>query len=233
MTSFNGPVHPKVIDLLAREQFEQRTPAWYARRKTLMTASDAAAALGVKPFKTYSGDVRADCLKKKVTGAFRGNMFTAHGVRLEDTARDMAAELMGDTIFDVGLIVHPDYPWLGASPDGVTASGRCVEIKCPMKREIVPGRVPSHYIPQIQLQMEVCNLDATLWIEFLPPELAADGKPFISMHVVERDREWFSENKDKLHSFFLEYQAMRETAGPPAALPDVPCMIVGDLYDFL
>lgn len=35
-------VHARVAELLAVEQYEQRTPAWYEVRKGLMTASDAA-----------------------------------------------------------------------------------------------------------------------------------------------------------------------------------------------
>lgn len=234
MTSFTPlpHIHPRVVELFAREQLTQRTAAWYARRQTLVTASDAPAALGVKPYASYAGNPRADALRKKVSGSFRGNMFCAHGIRLEDAARDLAAEALGETIFDAGLVIHKDLPWLGASPDGITASGKCVEIKCPMMRAIVPGKTPAHYYPQVQVQMEVCDLDQTIWIEYKPPELTESGECFISMHIVERDREWFKRNKGALYSFFLDYQAARgETPAEPEPLP--ACSIVDDLYDTL
>lgn len=250
---FSLGVHPKTIDLLAREQFEQRTPAWYERRKHLMTASDAPAALGVKPYASYAGDPRADCLRKKVSGSFRGSIHTAHGIRLEDTARDLAAQVLGITIFDVGLLVHKDLPWLGASPDGITSCGKCVEIKvcfvshacsaqtggqhvrvslqCPMQRDIVPGKIPAHYFPQVQVQMEVCDLDATVWIEYKPKELTETGQYFLAIHMIERDRDWFARHKDALHDFFVDYRALRERT-PPQAPSDLPaCTIVDALYD--
>lgn len=163
-----GRMHPKVVALLEREQYEQRTEAWYSRRRGLITASDAPAALGVKPFPSFSGCPRSECLKKKVSGSFQGNIFCAHGIRLEDEARDLAAAALGVKIMDVGLLVHPDLPWLGASPDGVTTCGRAVEIKCPMRRAIVPGKQPGHYFPQVQVQMEVMDVESTLWIEYQP-----------------------------------------------------------------
>ena len=32
-----------------------------------------------------------------------------------------------------GLVVHPDHPWLGASPDGILDATKLIEIKCPFK----------------------------------------------------------------------------------------------------
>jgi len=35
-----------------------------------------------------------------------------------------------------GLVVHPDHPWLGASPDGILDSLQLLEITCPFKRSM-------------------------------------------------------------------------------------------------
>jgi hypothetical protein len=82
-----------------------------------------------------------------------------------------------------GLIVHPQEPWLGASPDGVVTDHCCTpskglqEIKCPYSmREITPTQAccdPSFYCTlesgsiklkrnhqyyhQVQLQLFVCS----------------------------------------------------------------------------
>lgn len=37
---------------------------------------------------------------------------------------------------EIGLHPHPVYNWLGGSPDGITESGKLLEIKCPMMRAI-------------------------------------------------------------------------------------------------
>lgn len=148
-------MHPRAVALLEREQFVQRSPEWFAVRRELLTASDAASALDMKPFPSYRGSPRAELLLKKVTNAPLNNMFVVHGQRYEDEARDWIADALGETIVEVGLVRHLSLPWLAASPDGVTASGKLVEIKCPLKREIRPGHVPEHYYVQMQVGFSV------------------------------------------------------------------------------
>lgn len=141
-------LHPRTAALVGRKQWTQRTPEWYEVRKELLTASDAAAALDLKPYPSYRGSAKAEMLKRKVQNLPVQNMFVVHGQKYEDEARDWAAAALGETMIDVGLVRHATLPWLAASPDGVTASGKLIEIKCPLKRNIVPGHVPHHYWPQ-------------------------------------------------------------------------------------
>ena len=59
-------LHPRVDQLLQRKQYPQRTPEWYEVRKGLMTASEAAGALGIKPFEGFKGNPREELLFKKL-----------------------------------------------------------------------------------------------------------------------------------------------------------------------
>jgi putative phage-type endonuclease len=218
-------LHPATQRLLARAQVEQRTPAWYAVRRELLTASDAAAALGVKPYESFRGCARAQCLKRKLDDSFVSNAAVAHGQAHEDEARDLAMAAVGDEAFDVGLVVHATLPWLAASPDGVTRSGRLIEIKCPLRRAIVPGHVPEHYFPQVQVQMEVCDVDSTFFVQYRPAWMP--GGFCLDVCVVERDRAWFAANQPRLRAFFDEYAARR-----PTHVRETPrCAVVDSLYD--
>lgn len=227
-------LHPGTVALLSREQYVQRTPEWYAIRRELLTASDAASALDIKPYPSYRGSSRAELMRKKLDNAPIDNMFVAHGQKYEDEARAWAASALGETVLDVGLVRHDRLQWLAASPDGVTTSGKLMEIKCPLKREIVPGKVPSHYWPQVQVQMECCDMDATLFVQYKPAALRMDGRAFIDIVVVERDREWFRQQRPLLEAFWREYMAARETH-VVASLPVAPCACIVDflLYDDL
>ena len=224
-------MHPKVASLLTRTQWAQRTPEWYEIRRSLLTASDVASVLGIKPYASYKGDIRADTLKKKLENKPFGNMFTAHGQKYEDEARDMMASVLGETVLDFGLLLHPDHPWLAASPDGVTLSGKCVEIKCPLKREIVPGHIPHHYVSQVQVQMSVCDLNETIFVQYRPGFMNPDRKPLLDVVVVERDRQWFDDNLPAMKAFWEEYMAARETYIPEPLPPPPTSRIVDDLYD--
>lgn len=219
-------VHPAVCKLLARQQYQQHSPEWYAVRKGLMTASDAAGALGIPAF-TGQRNVREALLQQKVSGSFTGNVFTRWGSDNEDQVRERAMRALGEAAWEVGLVVHPELAWLGASPDGVTSSGRLIEIKCPYKRVIVPSEVPHHYWPQIQVQLECTGLDECVFVQWQPAHLARDGVEVFSIVTVERDRAWFAENVDALKEFWKDLMAARETYVPP---PPPTCDVVMDMY---
>ena len=128
-----------------------------------MTASDAAAALGIPPFASYRGDPKNDLVQRKAEQAigvnlFTGNSATQHGQAYEQEALDRFAQETGETILDFGLLIHPDHPWLGGSPDGITASGLLMEVKCPLMRKIGDGAIPHHYGPQVDPSPDMVSI---------------------------------------------------------------------------
>ena len=223
-------VHPQVLKLISTPQYIQRTPDWYEVRKGLMTASNAAAALGIKPYDSFRGDPKAACIEQIVSGSFKGNAATRHGCEHEDAVRDRYCDITGEIALEFGLIRHPDIHWLAASPDGITLNGRMIEIKCPMHRDIIPGHVPSHYYPQCQTQMEVCDLDSCAFVQWKPAKFTKDGKEIFDIVVVPRDREWFARHKDALYSFWCDLMKARAEYVAP---PPPPCLSRDSLYAHL
>lgn len=71
---------------------------------------------------------------------------------------------------DFGCLRHPNYKFIGASPDGINIDqnsdrfGRMLEIKNIVNREI-NGVPKKEYWIQMQLQMEVCDLDTCDFLE--------------------------------------------------------------------
>jgi hypothetical protein len=87
------------------------------------------------------------------------------GIKYEQVASDAYAKKNGDVyMHEFGLIQHPEYSWLGASPDGISELGIMLEIKCPYKRKIT-GEIPEQYYYQIQGQLDVCDLDECDYLE--------------------------------------------------------------------
>jgi len=92
------------------------------------------------------------------------------GWRYEPVVRDVYERCFAEgAVFDgLGRIRHPFLPRLAASPDGLIVSGprcgRLVEIKSPITRELT-GTIPPDYYCQIQLQAEVCDVDAVDYVE--------------------------------------------------------------------
>jgi len=186
-------MHPRVEELLRQSYADQRSPEWLALRGQMLTASDAATAIGLNPYE------KPDGLLAKKCGAARpwsGNEATAHGTRLEPMVRDLYDEREGQKSHEIGLVQHPIHKFLGGSPDGITESGRLLEIKCPLSRKIKP-EVPVYYLPQIQLLLEIMDLEVCDFLQYKvgPPE------EYVIVEV-QRDREWFAKYLPVMKAFW-------------------------------
>lgn len=179
-------MHPQVAKLINHEYAAQRSAEWLALRGNMLTASDAATAIGVNPYEKPEDLILKKCGHKK----FDGNQATQHGNKYEDEARDIYCKQYGEVCHEIGLYPHEVHKWLGGSPDGITESGKLVEIKCPLRRKITP-EVPVYYIPQLQLLMEILNLEEAVFIQYKPAELTWPNPHEFCVTEVKRDREWF------------------------------------------
>tara|TARA_B100001287_G_scaffold255761_2_gene240123 strand:- start:4840 stop:5292 length:453 start_codon:yes stop_codon:yes gene_type:complete len=125
-------VDKRVLRLLFKPQIKQRSDEWYITRKTCLTASDAATALGENPYKK-----RSSLIKSKA--GFYDNIppdpqmirATEHGIKYEDEAALAYQVLRPDLapFFELGLIMHDQHKFLGASPDRISKDGILIEIK--------------------------------------------------------------------------------------------------------
>ena len=199
-------VHPRVAQLLRQSYDDQRTPEWHALRGTMLTASDLATAIGDNHFETPEDLI----VKKCGHSHWHGNAATAHGTLLEPIARDMYDIRHNQKSHEIGLVQHPVHLWLGGSPDGVTESGRLIEIKCPLSRRITP-EVPKHYYPQIQLLLEVLDLEVCDFIQYKPPNLGKGGQEEFVVSEIPRDREWFARILPVARAFWDRVLEKRKT----------------------
>ena len=179
-------------ELLAAEYAEQRSQEWLDLRDQMITASDVASAIGESRYESPDAFVKKKVLKTK----WAGNAATAHGTLLEPLVRDLYDQRTGRKSHEIGLVQHREYPWLGASPDGVTEDGLLIEIKCPLTRKI-EAKVPKHYLPQVQLQLEITDLEECDFIQYRPAQIE-DGVPrspeeYVVVRV-KRDRAWFAKH---------------------------------------
>ena len=190
-------MHPVVQKLLEKEYAPQRSEEWLALRGKMLTASDVATAIGENCYETPKDLLYKKCGYNK----FMGNAATAHGNKYEDEARIIYEQRHGEVVHEIGLCQHPKYDWLGGSPDGISESGKLVEIKCPMSRKIT-NEVPKHYMPQLQLCMEVLNLEECDFIQYKPAEFNWPKPEEFVVVNVKRDREWFEKYLPVMDEFW-------------------------------
>jgi hypothetical protein len=114
------------------------------------------------------------------------------GWRYEPVARQLFEIVVagGAPVYDgLGRIRHQTLPRLGASPDGLimggSRGGRLVEIKCPVTRTI-DGSIPVRYYCQMQLQAEVCDVDA---VDYVEVQFAAAPAATVSEDILSRGKQ--------------------------------------------
>ena len=141
---------------------DQRTDAWHEARKGLITASMAAACLGLDPYQSRQKAWR----RIMGTEVQQDNDHMRHG-RLHEA--DAIAELeinLGMVVQKAGLYVHDKHQWLGASPDGLLADA-VVEAKCPSR---MPESISETHAIQMAVQMAVLDKPRALYVVWLPDD---------------------------------------------------------------
>ena len=118
----------------------------------------------------------------------------AHGSNMEEHARVFLEKLQGYTVEETGLVVHPKYDFLAASPDGLVNLDGCCEFKCPYpKYTKTPYSVYDKpmYLMQVYMQMEVLDVD---WCDFLCYlATSPTSEPQYILERVERKEDFLSE----------------------------------------
>jgi putative phage-type endonuclease len=134
----------------------QRTEEWLAAREGKLTASLAAAALGLCPFRSAKAAWR-EITQRKTEAEIAGEINNRHlqfGVAFEAKARLEYEAISGNWVTETGFWVSEQYPWLGASPDGLVGEDGLVEIKAP---EFCAEMLKPHYRIQMLVQLIVTD----------------------------------------------------------------------------
>jgi len=201
------------------DQVEQRTDEWFAIRKTIISATDVGTILGYNRFSSKN-----DLLKKKLSDddTMIESPAIDHGVFFEPIATKCYENLKGGVcVHDVGLVIHPVFKWLGASPDGIMEDGRLLEIKCLYSRQFknTAADIPRQYWAQIQIQLEVCDVEECDLYQCIFKKVdrheynAFDGIKGKEKRVhwvlkdyrcntIKRNRKWFNNVKTELYDFW-------------------------------
>lgn len=210
-------IDPIVAALIEQEYAPQKSDRWHTLREGVITASDAASALGLnKPFKNRDQFIREKCgyflIDGKLVKCEKKPDFssdaTRYGCKYEDEARDEYIRRTGEVVHEIGLVKHPVYDWLAGSPDGVTESGRLLEIKCPYKDK-VDQTIKPVYLVQVQLLMEILNLEVCDFVKYRPAQHSKTGQMEYSIRVIPRDREFFEKIRPILEETWEDIKRKR------------------------
>lgn len=118
---------------LRHETSSQSTPLWFFSRRLRLTASN------VSKVPKKEGTACDKAAERMISPIFSGNASTRHGKQMEPVARAQFIAKTGLVVSETGSVVHPEMPWLSATPDGVIESQNAIlEIKCPNVTDCLP-----------------------------------------------------------------------------------------------
>lgn len=147
----------------------------------------------------------------------------AHGVENEHLALQQLAIQEKVTIEPCGLFVDHEYPFIGATPDGLIGQDTVVEVKCPLvafkkdlhecikenkiqiwkynkKSKLIELNKNSNWFHQIQGQLHVTGREKCLFAVW-----SGENKPLKTEIIKKDDDFWKRKMKDKLVSFFMDW----------------------------
>ena len=184
----------------------QRSPEWFKEREGKLTASMFGAAAGLGPGSRQQAWRRHFGLE-----VFHGNEATQWGEDNEPNAHSAYMVHCTPLIQETGFVVHPDLPWLGASPDLLVFDDGLGEIKCPFNQTLYED-IPPYYMAQMQGQLQVTDRQ---WCDFIvwTPEL-------MSVQRVFRSNEYWDWLHLRLADFWCWVQAGVEP--PREKRPAIP-----------
>ncbi|XP_076106234.1 uncharacterized protein LOC143074906 [Mytilus galloprovincialis] len=146
---------------------QSNSTAWFQHRENRITASNFGAVMLRKK------DINDKFLKNTFKRKQFTSLETSYGTSNETIAKQMYIKQSGNHTHDIGLVVQPDLPFIGSTPDAVvcdkTETG-IVEIKCP-------------YSVRNMTLKEACDERADF---FLKPNASGDSFTLIQDH-----KHWF------------------------------------------
>lgn len=196
---------------------DQQTPEWFAARCGKVTASRIADMMA----KTKSGwgasraNYAAQLVAERLTGSpaeMFSNAAMKWGTETEPQARAAYEFYSGNSVSEVGFIVHPAISASGASPDGLVADAGLVEIKCPQTathiETLLGGDVPAKYNYQMQWQMACTGRDWCDWVSY-DPRMPESMRLFIKR--VPKDAALIASLETEVMAFLAEVDATTKT----------------------
>lgn len=205
----------------------QGSDEWLDARAGLVTASTVGKLL-TSTGKVANNDTARSLTDTLVAERLTGRVEYVHPTRdmergtiLEDTSRELYAELTGTEVDQIGFArIDTDTYSLGASPDGLCGPDGGWESKSPKAkthiRTVLEDKVPPVYMPQVQACLLVFQRDWWDFTSYVP------GLPLFVKRVYP-DQEWRASIIAAVEKFeATAREQMERFAENTSGLPDTP-----------
>lgn len=145
----------------------ERIPLWDLRRM-FFTSTNFVKLIGAHPFSDKKTLFRA----KTGTQIPKTNVDKERGKALERVALERLQQRLGMDVFHLdGHFRSRRFHDFLASPDGITADGRLVEVKCPRSRAFW---IPCHHEAQMRFDMWILDVEESIYVQLVDDAIFVD-----------------------------------------------------------
>ncbi|CAG4889558.1 lambda exonuclease family protein [Paraburkholderia gardini] len=214
---------------------EQGTDAWREQRAGKITAScfgDAIDIAEAEPGAVYKSGPRKGQPKLPESSAARNTYMRVvafertsgvpkheigakslnWGKDIESFAREAYQVETGNIVVESGFIVHPQFDFIGCSPDGLVGKPGGIEMKCPLDEQVhiktILEGMPKEHLPQVQGGMLCTGRE---WWDFVSYDPRQKESLRLYVQRIYRDEEYIRKLLVGLHQFNAEVEAMIAT----------------------
>lgn len=186
---------------------EQGSVEWLQARVGVVTGScfaDVMAKPETAAYRNYLLQIATERLTGASQASDYSNASMDWGTATEPLAKAAYEARTGDLIESCGLILHPEFPFAGASPDGLLGPDGIVECKCPKSTTHVEylrdKKLPAKYKPQVMGQLWVTGRQ---WAHFVSYDPRMPEHLRLLIVDVRRDNEYI----EKLEAAILGFNS--------------------------
>lgn len=193
-------------ELQEKTKDQRECQLWKDERRKRLTASNFG-----RVFKARSNNTKLRLIKEILHGDDISNVPSIkYGIQNESVAIKLYERRTNLSVSKSGLVVHKDFPFLAASPDGIINTDGIIEIKCPIKANRVGlakvsleyldnngklKKTHNHYF-QIQGVLEICNRPWCDFVVYAPNEIRVE-------RIYRNQKFWTNILLPKLKEFYL------------------------------
>jgi putative phage-type endonuclease len=193
---------------------EQRTEEWHQQRAGRITASRFADAIAISKRTGEPTEARNKYLRELVAEILMGNAKHSissksmqWGTEVEAYAREAYELHTGNLVVESEFLLHPQYDYIGASPDGLIWTDGGLEMKCPHDEQVhiktwLEG-MPADHIGQVQGCMYVTGRQ---WWDFVSYDPRQSEPYRLYVQRIPRDEAYIANLETGLLAFWQEVQ---------------------------
>lgn len=163
------------------------TDRWFEARRGRLTASRRAEIIEMRNGTKWR--IMASEIDQEIDPSYRHSHVDAPAMRWgrqnERPALDAIQAALKQELTEPGLLLHPKYDFVGATPDGLVNGDTCIQVKCPYNQNnhmktVLDNQIGQAYYCQVQWESWVSGRDNIIFASFDPRQPA-----YAQLHMID------------------------------------------------